>query len=195
MGVSFTVWWMPESTKTSVRIKGPERGVIQRILNVFLEAEERSALPEPPPTPPISERSPVVFIGHGHSDDWRRIKDHLQDKHNYKVEAYEVGSRSGHTIRDVLDYMASRSTFAVLVMSAEDETSTGEVRARQNVVHEVGLFQGRLGFNRAIAVVENGVEVFSNLQGVDQIRYSSGQVETTLGDILATLRREFGDRR
>lgn len=52
-------------------------------------------------------------------------------------------------------------------------------RARQNVVHEAGLFQGRLGFNRAIAVVDNGVEVFSNLDGVQQIRYDKGNVKST----------------
>jgi predicted nucleotide-binding protein len=91
--------------------------------------------------------------------------------------------------------MLGSSTFALLVMTAEDETADGDARARQNVVHEAGLFQGKLGFNRAIAVVENGVEVFSNLDGVQQIRYDKGNVRSTFGEILATLRREFGDRR
>jgi len=68
----------------------------------------------------------------------------------------------------------------------------GEFRARQNVVHETGLFQGKLGFSRAIVVVEEGVEVFSNLQGIDQIRYSKGNIKETFGAVLATLRREFG---
>jgi predicted nucleotide-binding protein len=80
-------------------------------------------------------------------------------------------------------------------MTAEDESAEGDARARQNVVHEAGLFQGKLGFNRAIAVVESGVEVFSNLDGVQQIRYDKGNVKATFGEILATLRREFGDRR
>lgn len=45
--------------------------------------------------------SPVVFIGHGHNLAWRDLKDHLADKHGYSVEAYEMGARAGHTIREL----------------------------------------------------------------------------------------------
>ena len=39
------------------------------------------------------------------------------------------------TIRDILERMMDRSTFAILVLTAEDEQADGELRARQNVVH------------------------------------------------------------
>ncbi|WP_175008106.1 nucleotide-binding protein [Cellulosimicrobium sp. TH-20] len=155
----------------------------------------REAFDEPanqivPPAEP--EPEPVhVFLGHGRSPDWRYIKDELADKHGLDVEAFESGARAGHGIRDVLEGMLSRSTIAFLVMTGEDETAEGESRARQNVVHEVGLFQGKLGFPRAIAVVEDGVEVFSNLDGVQQIRYAKGHPKSAVSDILATIRREF----
>src|SRR5262249_30354051 len=109
----------------------------------------------------------------------------------YRVETFETGGRTGHTIRDVLQAMLDKSSFAVLVMTAEDVTADGEMRARENVVHETGLFQGRLGFNRAIVLVENGIHPFSNLQGIVQIRYSQGNIKETYGQVLATLRREF----
>lgn len=180
---------------TLVSATAPGRGEVEAIVRAFSSVAEQHKLPLPaarpkPPGPPI-----VVFIGHGHSTDWRKVKDQLQDSHGYKVEAYEVGERAGHSIRDVLDSMLKVSSFAILMMTGEDESADGEVRARQNVVHEAGLFQGRLGFNRAIAVVEDGVEVFSNLNGVDQIRYPKGHVESAVAKILATLRREFGDLR
>ena len=76
-------------------------------------------------------------------------------------------------------------------MTGEDETANGKPRARQNVIHETGLFQGRLGFNRAIMLLEEGVEEFSNIQGIEQIRFNRGNIKETFGDILATLRREF----
>jgi hypothetical protein len=179
---------------TRVAVEAPTTQLIARFMRFFNDAQPDSQVPVVAPVaspqPPV-----VVFIGHGRSPDWRDIKDHLRDSHHYTIEAYEVGARAGHTIRDVLDSMLNASSFALLVMTAEDETSTGDPRARQNVVHEAGLFQGRLGFHRAIAVVENGVEVFSNLAGVQQIRYDKGNVKSTFGEILATLRREFGDRR
>jgi predicted nucleotide-binding protein len=77
-------------------------------------------------------------------------------------------------------------------MTGDDETAEGQHRARQNVVHEIGLFQGRLGFSRGIVLLEQGVGEFSNLQGIQQIRYSKGNIRETFGDVLVTLRREFG---
>lgn len=74
---------------------------------------------------------------------------------------------------------------------AEDKTS----RARQNVVHETGLFQGRLGFARAVVLVEEGVEGFSNLNGIQQIQFSQDNIREAFGDVLATIKREFPDRR
>jgi predicted nucleotide-binding protein len=45
--------------------------------------------------------------------------------------------------------MLDQARFAFLVMTAEDEQADGNHHARMNVIHEVGLFQGRLGFERA----------------------------------------------
>jgi predicted nucleotide-binding protein len=183
--------------ETTVQVKAPTQAEVQRVLNVFNEAYEDSRIPEPEPKaiPEPEPISPVVFLGHGHSGDWRKIKDHLQDKHGHMVEAYEVGSRAGHTVRDALGSMMRASSIAFLIMTAEDELADGTMRARQNVVHEAGLFQGRLGFPKAIAVVEEGVEVFSNLDGVDQIRYPKGHVEASFGEILAVVRREFPEHK
>jgi predicted nucleotide-binding protein len=119
------------------------------------------------------------------------LKDHLHEQHGYELEAYETGARAGHTIRDILERMMDRSTFAILVLTAEDEQADGELRARQNVVHETGLFQGRLGFDRAIVAIEEGVEPFSNLQGIHQLRFNAGNIREIYGDVLATMRREF----
>jgi len=108
------------------------------------------------------------------------------------VETYETGARAGHAIRDVLDEMMNSATFAILVLTAEDEMADGQLRPRENVVHETGLFQGRLGWRRAIMLVENGVEPFSNIAGITQLRYDKGQIQSEFGNVLATLRAEFG---
>ena len=88
--------------------------------------------------------------------------------------------------------MLIKSSFAILVLTAEDKDESGSFRARQNVIHELGLFQGHLGFSRAIVLLEEGTEEFSNIHGIHQIRYSKGNVRETYGDVLATLHREFG---
>jgi len=76
-------------------------------------------------------------------------------------------------------------------MTGEDETKDGKLLARQNVVHEAGLFQGRLGFSQAIILLEEGTEEFSNIAGLQQIRFPKGKIRETFGDVLAVLKREL----
>lgn len=49
-----------------------------------------------------------------------------------------------------LSTMLDDASFALLIMTAEDEHSDSSQHARQNVVHEVGLFQGALGLRRPL---------------------------------------------
>jgi predicted nucleotide-binding protein len=140
----------------------------------------------------IAVKDPVkVFIGHSHDDQWRLLKDHLHDLHRYEVIAYEIGPRAGLSVKEVLEKMLNDSSIAFLVLTGEDITNYGEVYARQNVVHELGLFQGRLGFNKAIALLEEGVVEFSNIYGINQIRFSKDNIRESFGDVLATIKREF----
>lgn len=143
----------------------------------------------------VSKQDPIrIFIGHGRSTEWRDLKDHLRDQHGYDVIAYEVGARAGHAVRDILEEMLQKSSIAFLVLTAEDVTGEGTLRARQNVVHELGLFQGKLGFARAVALVEEATDTFSNIEGMQQLRFSAGHIKETFGDVVATIRREFGVR-
>ena len=171
-----------------VEVSTPDRATIETIFNVFEKYLEKSRL-EPLLVPPSDP--PVVFIGHGLNSCWRDLKDHLQDKHGVNVLTYETGERAGHSIRDILEEMVTESSFALLVFTGEDEQGDKSVRARQNVVHEAGLFQGRLGFAKAIILLEEGVEEFSNMQGVQYIRFSKNNIKEVFGEVIALLRREF----
>lgn len=173
---------------TIISISGQDRNTIESLFEIFENNLDKYRIPEPP-KPPLQK--PTIFIGHGQSFQWRDLKDHLQDKHGFKIEAYETGARAGHTIRDILEEMVKKSSFALLVMTGEDQIQDGIIRARQNVIHETGLFQGRLGFSRAIVLLEEGVEEFSNIFGVQQIRFSKNNIKETFGEILATIKREF----
>jgi predicted nucleotide-binding protein len=172
---------------TTIQIQAPSRPEIEEIFNIIDADWQKFKLPE---TKQVKLK-PSIFIGHGRSGQWRELKDHLTDKHDYQIIAYETGARAGHTIRDILDEMMAKSSFAILVMTAEDELADGKKQARPNVIHETGLFQGKLGFSRAIVLLEEGAEEFSNLFGVQQIRYNRNNIKETFGDVLATLKREF----
>ncbi len=59
-----------------------------------------------------------------------------------------------------------------------------------NVIHEVGLFQGRLGFTKAIVLLEEGCEEFSNIEGLGQIRFPKGNIAAKFEEIRQVLERE-----
>ena len=134
-----------------------------------------------------------LFIGHGRSAQWRELKDHLTDLHQLEVIAYEVGARAGLSIKEVLETMLAQSSIAFLVLTAEDRDEHGNLHARENVIHELGLFQGRLGFTRAIVLLEEGVTEFSNIHGINQIRFRPGRIREAFGDVLATIKRNLVD--
>jgi predicted nucleotide-binding protein len=202
VGASNYLWCSLSSERLSVEIESlghrstfavsaDSRPIIARVSNKAIELSKQCRLPDAPPSPTRSKTQPAIFIGHGNSEVWRDLKDHLGDLHKYKIVAYDTGSRSGHSIRDVLEEMLTAADFAILVMTGEDRLEGGEMVARQNVIHEIGLFQGRLGFSRAIVLKEEGTSEFSNLAGVQQIRYAKGHIRETFGDVLAVLKREF----
>jgi predicted nucleotide-binding protein len=177
----------------TVEVGAPTRSEVEHIFEIFEKGAPKCQVATSSLTvQEINAFKPVIFIGHGRSPIWRDLKDHLHEQHGYDVQAYEIGSRAGHAIRDILEDMLETSLFAILVMTAEDKIRSGHMRARQNVVHELGLFQGKLGFSKAIILLERGVQEFSNIHGIHQIRFSKKNIKETYGDVLATLRREFG---
>jgi predicted nucleotide-binding protein len=171
--------------ETTITVQAKDREKIESIFELFEQNFEKSK------TSDVKQKIFTIFIGHGRSSQWRELKDHLSDKHGYKIEAYETGARAGHTIRDILEEMSMKSSFAILVLTGEDKDGDGKLHPRPNVIHETGLFQGKLGFSKAIVLLEEGTEEFSNLYGIQQIRYSKNNIKEVFGEILATIKREF----
>ena len=138
-----------------------------------------------------SKSEQCVFIGHGRSPLWARLQLFLEKELNLKTVAYESESRAGDSIVPILEGMLNQATFAVLILTAEDETATaGSKRARQNVIHEAGLFQGRLGFKKAILLRQDGLEDFSNVAGLQYVGFTGDRIDQTFYELQRVLKRE-----
>lgn len=130
-----------------------------------------------------SEGKGFVFIGHGRSKLWARVQIYVKDDLNLKTLTFEDESRTGETIINILEEFLDKTSFAILILTAEDETSDGKSRARQNVIHEAGLFQGRLGFDKVIILKQAGVEEFSNIAGLQYIPFSDDTIEQSFYEL------------
>lgn len=138
----------------------------------------------------VADLKPRVFIGHGRSDDWKQIARYVSEELGLMVEEYEKESVVGYSVTARLEQMLAASSLAIIVMSPEDEQKGESLRARQNVVHEVGLFQGRLGFDKVIPVRHVNCEIFSNLSGLNEIKYDSLHWEPVFAKIRGVAERE-----
>ena len=139
---------------------------------------------------PINNENKKIFIGHGGSDIWKVLRDFLVDTLELEYEEFNRVSAAGEFIGNRLEEMLDKSCMAFLIMTGEDEQTDGKLRARENVVHEVGLFQGRLGFKKAIILLEKGCQEFSNIRGIGQIRFPKGDMRAAFEDIIRVLKRE-----
>lgn len=121
---------------------------------------------------------------------WRELKDFVQDRLGLPWDEFNRVPVAGVTNIARLSEMLDAAAIALLVMTAEDEMADGAVQARMNVVHEAGLFQGRLGFTRAILLLEEGCAEFSNVQGLGQIRFPKGKIAAAFEEVRRVLERE-----
>jgi hypothetical protein len=158
---------------------------LREIIGVFDNAQV--------PARPAKASPLTIFIGHGRNPVWRELKDHLHDLHDYSVEHYERVPTAGQIVWERLKTMLETSTMALLVLTGGDFVGDSKqiARARQNVIHELGLCQGRFGIDRALALVEEGIDLPSNMLGVDFISFKAGNIKETFGPVLAAIRKQF----
>lgn len=159
----------------------------KRVAHVQRIFESLEALPEVTKTPIRGGR---IFIGHGRSPLWRELKDFLADRLGLPWDEFNRESVAGVTTAERLERMMSEAAFAFLIMTAEEEHVDAKLYARPNVIHEVGLFQGKLGIHRAIVLLEEGCSEFSNITGLSQIRFPRGDIAARFEEIRRVLERE-----
>jgi sugar/nucleoside kinase (ribokinase family) len=112
-------------------------------------------------------RAPVepigVFIAHGGSSDWLAVKELIEAELGLPVHFFERRAWGSVAVTEALEANLERCSFAVCVLTAEDLTVEGRRLARQNVVHEIGLFQGKYGFDRVVVLAEEGCDYVPEL--------------------------------
>jgi predicted nucleotide-binding protein len=161
---------------------------LEELINCLKKAEKY--LLKSNPTNSSEQPKKYIFIGHGRSNIWKDLKDFLHDRLLLDWEEFNRESAAGISTSERLRDMADNSKFAFIIMTAEDEHSDGNLHARENVIHEVGLFQGKIGFRKTIILLEDGCTEFSNISGLGQIRFPKGRIDSKYEELRKVLERE-----
>lgn len=121
-----------------------------------------------------------VFVVHGHDEEMRQAVARALEKLDLEPVILEERPSSGRTVIEKLDRYSDVS-FAVVLLSADDlayaknaAPEKAKLRARQNVVHELGFFTGKLGRENVLVLhrKEEGFETPSNHAGVLYVPYA-----------------------
>lgn len=136
------------------------------LIDLLVTPEETSASRRP-----NSTISPSVFLVHGHDDKVKETVARFLERLGLQVTILHEQPDRGKTIIEKFEHHADVG-YAVVLLTGDDvgasrgSASELNLRARQNVVFELGYFLGRLGRGRVCALKEDKVEVPSDLSGV-----------------------------
>lgn len=136
---------------------------------------------------PVAAPLRRVFISHGRAKDWYTLQAFIE--RDLKIATLELAQEpnKGLTVLAKLADAADQCDSAVIVMTGDDKDESGEVRARENVMHEIGYFQGKYGLARLVLLHEEGVNIPSNIQGLVYIPFPKGLIEAAQGALMREL--------
>ncbi len=107
-----------------------------------------------------------VFLSHGHNELLKlKLKDFLRAKLGKMPIILSEEPSRGLTVVEKLERVSEICCFAVILITRDDQQNNGGLRARQNVIHEIGFFQGKYGRKNVVLLAERGVELFTNISG------------------------------
>jgi len=135
-----------------------------------------------------AEKKDSIFLSHGRSVEWYKVQAYLEKDLGYKTIELAQQPNLGRSVLHKLDEESNRCSIAIIVMTGDDLFEDGEIRARENVLHEIGFFQGKFGLNKIILLHEEGVNIPSNIHGLAYIPFPKNMVEATLGALIRELK-------
>jgi len=133
------------------------------------------------------EKTKRIFISHGRSSEWYKVQSYIEKDLNIPSLELAQEPNLGRTVLQKLNDESNICSVAVIVMTGDDMTVDGEIRARENVMHEIGFFQGKYGLSNVILLHEVGVNIPSNIHGLVYIGFPKETIEATFGALI----REF----
>jgi len=179
---------------SSLPATGIDRSIADPRAELTRRAEQLRRIIEALKVVPEAAKSPLlgrkIFIGHGHSLVWLQLKDFIRERMGFPCDEFNIEPAAGISTTARIETMLAQAGLAFVIMTAEEKHADGRIYARPNVIHESGLFQGKLGTRRAIVLLEDGCCDFSNIAGLTQIRFPQGDLKPGFEEVRRVFERE-----
>lgn len=124
--------------------------------------------------------SKEVFIVHGHSDTAKSQLRSLLSSLGLQPVILSEQTHRGRTIIEELEHHSTTCSFAFVLMTPDDIAGSSEaksLRARQNVILELGWFMARLGRENVILMSQGEIELPSDILGVLYLPFKKDVLE------------------
>ena len=141
-------------------------------------------------SPIVRNTNSKIVIAHGTSPVWKDLRHFLYNRLGLNVEEFNSKPVAGLTVQERLDEMKESACFAFFVLTGDNNHKDGTFHARDNVLHEMGIFQNELGQKKSIILLEDGCEEPTNIAGTQQIRFPKGNIMAVSEEIRKVLERE-----
>jgi len=139
----------------------------------------------------VTENPKRIFISHGSSKDWMLVQNYIEK--DFWIDTLELAQEpnKGRTVLQKLNEESDKCSYAVVVMTGDDIISDDETRARENVMHEIGFFQGKYGLEKVCLLYEEGTNIPSNIHGLVYIPFPKNIITATFGSLSRELKVYF----
>ena len=128
--------------------------------------------------PSIIPATKNVFIIHGH-DEPNQLRLRLLLSDEFKLAPVVLLNKPGRSATTIEKFEENAKTcsYAVALFSKDDKVVDKSDEAywqpRPNVIFETGWFVGRLGRERVLILLQDGVKIHSDFDGVNRIHYQT----------------------
>ena len=129
-----------------------------------------------------------VFLGHGRNQLYIQVARFIERELDVDTVILEEQANRGRTIIEKLEDETDNCHYAIIIVTAEDEQASGQMRARQNVIHEIGFCQGKFGRENVLVLRQDTVEEFSNISGIVYEPFQGDNIASTHERIRQELR-------
>lgn len=163
----YSVWsdWVKERKQDIQRQITVFESILERLPLIPTNIQEKIEIQEKK----ISTNK--IFIVHGHNNEIKQTVARTITKLKLEPIILHEQTEQGRTIIEKFEQNSSEVDFAIILLTADDEGKAKiendyKIRARQNVVFEMGYFIGKLGREKVFLLLENGVDKPGDLDGI-----------------------------